>query len=132
MSFRDARVSEWEQRLAAVFHDIDHRMEEKYGHKYPLHPSRPARGSTGNPSADGLFDLGASFTAGFGSQHGRGYVVSIRLSTLARVPADIMERIEQEVLALLKVKLPKAFPNRELRIERDGHAFKIVGDLSFT
>ena len=132
MSFRDPRVSAWEQKLAEVFHEIDDIMEDRYGAKYPLHPSRPARGTTSNPSQDGLFDLGAAFSAGFGSVHGRGYVVSIRLSTLARVPAEVMNRIEQEVLDLLREKLPQAFPCRALRIERDGHSFKIVGDLSLT
>lgn len=131
MSFRDPRVSRWEQRLHDVFNEIDRVMEERYGDRYPLHPSRPEQGATRNPSADGLFDLGASFTAGYGSEHGRGYVVSIRLATLARVPADVMETIEQEVLVLLREKVPAAFPDRELRIERDGHQFKLFGDLSF-
>ena len=121
----------WEKKLEEVFDQIDHLMEDRYGDRYPLHPSRPERGATSQPSADGLFDLGAAFSAGFGSVHGRGYVISVRLSTLARVPADVMETIEQEVLALLQEKLPTAFPCRDLRIERDGHSFKIVGDLSF-
>jgi len=130
MSFRDPRVSAWEKKLESIFDDIDHDMEDRYGDKYPLHPSRPERGATSNPSADGLFDLGAAFSAGFGSQHGRGYTVSIRLSTLARVPPIIMEKIEQEVVELLHKKLPAAFPGRDLRVERDGHSFKIIGDLS--
>jgi len=121
----------WEKKLEEVFDQIDHLMEDRYGDRYPLHPSRPERGATSQPSADGLFDLGAAFSAGFGSVHGRGYVISVRLSTLARVPADVMETIEQEVLALLQEKLPTAFPCRDLRIERDGHSFKIVGDLAF-
>lgn len=130
MSFRDPRVSAWEKRLQRVFDDIDHIMEDRYGDRYPLHPSRPERGETSNPSADGLFDLGAAFSAGYGSEHGRGYLVSIRLSTRARIPADVMEQIEQEVVGLLHEKLPVAFPNRTLQVERDGHSFKIIGDLS--
>ncbi|HMP73080.1 MAG TPA: hypothetical protein PKE55_07435 [Kiritimatiellia bacterium] len=130
MSFRDPRVLAWEKQLQHVFDEIDHIMEDRYGDRYPLHPNRPPRGATSNPSADGLFDLGAAFTAGFGSIHGRGYVVQIRLSTLARIPAEVIEQIEQEILELLREKLPKAFPCRSLSIERDGHSFKIVGDLS--
>ena len=130
MSFRDPRVSAWEMKLESIFDEIDHDMEDRYGDEYPLHPSRPERGATNNPSADGLFDLGAAFSAGFGSQHGRGYTVSIRLSTLARIPPDILEKIEQEVVELLHEKLPGAFPGRDLRVERDGHSFKIIGDLS--
>jgi hypothetical protein len=132
MSFRDPRVRAWEKKLEEVFDEIDHIMEERYGDRYPLHPSRPPRGATSRASADGLFDLGAAFSAGFGSVHGRGYVISIRLSTLAHVPEDVMEQIERNVLALLQEKLPKAFPCRELSVERDGHSFKIVGDLSIS
>lgn len=131
MSLRDSRVVAWENKLQDVFNEIDAKMEAQYGEKYPLHPSRPPSGSTSDPSADGLFDLGAAFSAGFGSVHGRGYIISIRVATLARVPVEVMEKIEQEVLQLLREKLPEAFPCRDLRIERDGHCFKIVGDLSF-
>lgn len=105
-------------------------MEARYGDRFPLHPRRAEKGATADPSQDGLFDLGAAFSAGFGSDHGRGYVVSIRLSTLSRIPTKKMERIENEVVALLRKKLPEAFPHRALRVERDGHVFKIIGDLS--
>lgn len=130
MSFRDSRVSAWEKKLKGLFDEIDHLMEDRYGDRYPLHPSRPERGATANPAADGLFNLGAAFSAGFGSQHGRGYTVSIRLSTLARVPPAVMEQMEEEVVELLKEKVPTAFPNRDIQVERDGHIFKIFGDLS--
>jgi hypothetical protein len=130
MSYRDPRVLAWERKLKEVFDEIDQIMEERHGDRFPLHPSRPKMGSTSTPAADGLFDLGAAFSAGFGTVHGRGYGVSIRLSTLARVPADVMDMIEQEVYELLQEKLPKAFPCRELHIEREDHRFKIVGDLS--
>ena len=131
MSYRDPRVTAWERKLEGLFHEIDHIMEDRHGDRYPLHPNRPAHGTTSNPSADGLFNLGAAFSPGFGSEHGRGYIVSIRLSTLERIPPDVMERMEQEILALLREKLPAVFPGRALRVERDGHAFKIIGDLSF-
>ena len=130
MSYRDPRVTAWEKKLEALFHEINHIMEDRYGDRYPLHPSRPAHGTTSDPSADGLFNLGAAFSAGFGSTHGRGYVVSIRLATLARIPSGVMEQMEQEILALLQDKLPLTFPDRDLKVERDGHTFKIFGDLS--
>ena len=53
------------------------------------------------------------------------------LVTLSNVPPDIRAKIEAEVVELLEQELPKAFPNRELEVERDGHVYKIVGDLSF-
>jgi hypothetical protein len=129
MSFRHPRVLAWEAKLKSVFDLIDAEMEREYGDRYPLHPARAEHGATANAEDDGLFDLGAAFSAGFGSRHGRGYVVQVRLATLKRVPPDAMETIERRVAERLREELPRAFPGRELRIERDEHAFKIVGDL---
>ena len=50
--------------------------------------------------------------------------------TLARVPADVQEQMENEVAVMLRERLPSIFPGRDLRVERDGHVFKITGDLS--
>lgn len=127
---RHPLVIAWEEKLKRVFDEIDHELEERYGDRYPLHPNRPTRGETANPEDDGLFNVGASFTAGYGSQRGRGYVVSVRMVTLARVPADVQEQMENEVAVMLRERLPSIFPGRDLRVERDGHVFKITGDLS--
>lgn len=130
MSFRDVRVQAFEETLKKVFDRIDRDLEERYGHLYPLHPARPARGATGNPEMDGLFDIGAVFSAGFGSQYGPGYVVDVRMVTLKDVPVDVQERMENEVVEMLRRYLPEAFPGRQLKVARDGHVFKIFGDLS--
>lgn len=127
---RHPLVIAWEEKLKLVFDEIDHELEERYGDRYPLHPNRPARGETANPEDDGLFNVGASFTAGYGSQHGRGYIVSARMVTLARVPPEIQEMLETKVADMLRERLPSIFPGRDLRVERDGHVFKIAGDLS--
>lgn len=127
---RHPLVIAWEEKLKRVFDEIDHELEERYGDRYPLHPNRPTRGETANPEDDGLFNVGASFTAGYGSQRGRGYVVSVRMVTLARVPADVQEQMENEVAVMLRERLPSIFPGRDLRVDRDGHVFKITGDLS--
>lgn len=116
--------------MREVFARIDEDLEAKYGNRYPLHPSRPTSGSTASREQDGLFDIGAAFTPGFGSRHGRGYIVEVRMATLADVPPEVVEQIEREVVERLRAELPDAFPGRELRVERDGHRYKIVGDLS--
>ncbi len=121
---------DWEGRLREVFDRIDEHLERKYGGQYPLHPNRPPSGTTDSREQDGLFDLGAAFTPGFGSKHGRGYVVEIRLATLSHVPPEVVEEIEREAVERLRAELPAAFPGRDLRVERDGHRYKIVGDLS--
>jgi glycine/D-amino acid oxidase-like deaminating enzyme len=132
MSARHPVVLRWEEDLKKAFDEIDHALEARYGDQYPLRPSRPAQGTTANPEDDGLFNVGASFTPGYGSKLGRGYVINVHMSTWARVPADRQELIEEEVAALLRERLPALFPGRDLRVDRDGHVFKITGDLSIT
>ena len=80
-------------------------LEDKYGHLYPLHPSRAQRGATANKEHDGLFNVGASFSAGFGSEHGSGYIVEIRMATLSHVPIDVRKQIEKDVIKVLNTEL---------------------------
>ena len=124
-------VEEWESKLKKVFDSVDDQLEEKYGRKYPLHPARPNRGSTSSKAHDGLFNVGASSSAGYGSSRGPGYVIEVRMVTLTRVPQYIRDQIEEEAVQRLREELPKAFPGRELKVERDGPVYKIRGDLRF-
>lgn len=119
----------FERRLKGLFDSVDDYLEEKYGAQYQLHPSRPARGRTANKAHDGLFNVGASFTAGYGSRYGRGYVVQVEMVTLDRVPSDVREMIEQEAADLVNEKLTYYFPGRELQVARDRNVFKIYGDI---
>ncbi len=120
----------WEATLKGVFDAIDHELEVEYGGKYTLHPSRPERGATANPEDDGLFNVGAAFSAGFGSKYGPGYVVEIRLSTLHNVPAEVREEIKVKVFQGLKKRLPQAFPGKALHISEENGVIRIHGDLS--
>ncbi len=122
-------LEKWEERLQDIFDKIDHILEEKYGHLYPLRPNRPAHKQGVTPDADGLFDLGVSFTVGLGSQLGPGYVFRVKLATLNRVPEELQEQIEDEVIQLLQKELPTYFPGKELKVGRDGKVYKIYGDL---
>ena len=99
---RHPLVEEWETRLRRVFERIDERLEREYGRKLPLHPARAPHGTTSSRAQDGLFNVGASFTAGFGSQRGPGYAVEVRLVTLSRVPQYLRERIEEQVAEFLR------------------------------
>jgi hypothetical protein len=127
---RHHSVVAWEQELDAVFERIDAALEDRYGDALPLHPARARRGTTARGKHDGLFHVGAAFSAGFGTEHGRGYVVNIRLATLANVSDTLRTKIEHDVLAMLREELPKAFPGRRLEVSRDGNRLKIHGDLS--
>jgi hypothetical protein len=126
---RHHKVEEWESKLKRVFDRVDDYLEVKYGFKYPLHPARPVRGVTSSKAHDGLFNIGASFSSGYGSQRGPGYVMEVRIVTLSRVPQHIRDQIEEEAVERLREELPKEFPDRELRVERDGPVYKIYGDL---
>ncbi len=127
---RHPKAIEWEERLDKIFDRIDKYLEAKYGDLYALHPARARRKPTGNPEHDGLFRLGGVFSAGFGSEKGAGYIVRVEMVTLEDVPDDVEDRIEDDVAMQLREELPKEFPGRGLKVERDGPRYKIYGDLS--
>lgn len=124
------KLARWEARLHKLLREIDHHLESRYGDCWPLHPSRPKRGVAANPQYDGLFRVTAAFSAGYGSRLGPGYVIQVEIVTLAQIPKDVREKIEQEAIDRLRAGLPEAFPGRKLSLERDGAVFKIYGDLS--
>jgi hypothetical protein len=126
---RHHKVEQWESKLKRVFDRVDDYLEDKYGGKYALHPARAARGATSSRAHDGLFNIGASFSAGYGSKRGPGYVIEVRMVTLTRVPSYVRTHIEEEAMERLREELPKEFPDRELKVERDGPVYKIYGDL---
>ncbi len=123
-------TTEWQKKLKTIFDEVDDYLEEKYGHLYTLHPSRAERGETSNKEQSGLFNLGARFTPGYGSDKGRGYVIDVDMVTLEQVPDEVEEKIENEVVDYVAKKLPEVFPHRDLKVSRDGRVFKIHGDLS--
>jgi len=124
------RLAAWEKRLHDVLQQVDAMLEEQYGHEWPLHPARPPRGTTANAQYDGLFRVTASFSAGYGSELGRGYVFRTEMATLADVPSEIRERIEASAADDLRILLDEEFPDQRLEVSRDGNVFKIHGDLS--
>jgi hypothetical protein len=127
---RSCEAMQWEETLKRIFDAMDADLEAEYGAKYPLHPVRPKRGATANPEDDGLFNVGAAFSAGYGSKHGPGYVVEIRLSTLESVPEAIREEIKQKVFQTLENRLASAFPGKALQVSDENGIIRIHGDLS--
>ena len=124
------RTEEFEAALQQALDNVDVRLEADYGDRYGLHPARLPHRQASSRKYDGLFQLGASFSAGFGSAFGPGYVLDIRMVTLDSVPAAERDAIVARAIDLLRDELRAAFPGRNLRIDRDGAAFKIHGDLS--
>jgi len=124
------KTAKFDDRMKELFDEVDHYIEDLYGHTYTLHPVRPKRGETANPEADGLFNIAAVFTPGFGSELGRGYLIDVSMSTLEKVDSEIRSEIYQTAVDKVKELLPIHFPERELSVERDGNHFKIQGDFS--
>jgi len=128
--YSHAKLRDFENQLKALFNEVDHRLEDRWGDSFPVHPNRPRRGETADPEMDGLFEVAPDFTAGYGSELGRGYIVSLRVATLERVPAERMDAFMEEASDSIRELLPRYFPDRSLKVLRDGKHFKIVGDFS--
>lgn len=123
------KIAKIEKRIYDLLNEVDHALEDKYSNKYRLHPARPERGQTSNPTRDGLINITAKFTTGIGSKHGKGYNVDIKLKTLENVDDGVKDEIDEIALKLIKAKLPEFFPERDLEISRDGNVIKIYGDF---
>lgn len=130
MSMRHPKLQQWDDTMKRMFDEIDDYLEDEWGDLYPLHPNRAQRGKTSNKEQDGLFNVGTFFSAGYGSELGRGYVIDINMVTLSRIPEDVRATIEEEVVTLVEEQLPKFFPDRDLKVSRDGFLYKIHGDFS--
>jgi hypothetical protein len=130
MSMYHPKLVKFEERLKKLFDDVDHYIEDIYGEEYSIHPARPERGNTANPQADGLFNIGADFTAGYGSDRGRGYLIDVTMVTLERVAEDIRREIYTAAAEKVAELLPLHFPERRLEVVQDGNHFKILGDFS--
>lgn len=128
---RHRKAVEWEKKLKSVFDEIDGELERRYDGHFKLHPLRAPQGGTSNPETDGLFNVGASYSAGFGSKLGPGYVVEIRLSTLEPVPLKLKTEVREQVRKMLAEKLPFAFPGKQLFVEKEMNHLRIHGDLGF-
>ncbi|RKY55355.1 MAG: hypothetical protein DRP93_03475 [Candidatus Neomarinimicrobiota bacterium] len=127
---RHPKLIAWEKKLKSVLDEIDILLEDRYGDLYDLHPARRENGTTSNRSHDGLFDIRGDFTLGYGSKKGRGYIINIDLKTLENVSKEAIENIKKKVVYELNCRLPRAFPDKKLKVEIDGNMIKIIGDLS--
>ncbi|HPZ15268.1 MAG TPA: hypothetical protein PLX25_01265 [Sphaerochaeta sp.] len=121
---------ELEQKLRAMADDLDHFLEDRFEGLYPLHPNRLPRGKAASVAYDGLFSTGTQFTPGYGSEYGRGYVVSVEIRTLCPVKEEDRQAIEDASREYLKEIIPIYLPGRTVELKRDGNVYKLVGDFS--
>ncbi|HKL56920.1 MAG TPA: hypothetical protein VJ854_00850 [Sphaerochaeta sp.] len=121
---------ELEAIMRKMCDELDHRLEEDFGLAYPRHPNRPARGKAASVAYDGLFSTGTQFTLGYGSDHGRGYIVSVEMRTLAKVKKEDEKAVEEATVEIINELIPQYFPNRKIKMKKDGNVYKLVGDFS--
>jgi hypothetical protein len=127
---RNPLVEAWEEKLNRLLRDVITALELEFGDVVDRHPSRPAHGETPNPQNDGLFRITATFTPGFGSHWGKGYVLDIEPVTLQRFPSEVWSVVESKACQMIQEGLEAIFPGRGLELKRDGVSWKIIGDLS--
>jgi len=116
--------------MQQLCNELDKYLEEHFSNLYPLHPNRPPRGTTASGIYDGLFSTTAVFTLGYGSEKGRGYIITIEIRTLQKVSTADKENIETSGIDFIRTKLKNYFPDRKLEIVKDNNVYKLIGDFS--
>ncbi|WP_024655687.1 hypothetical protein [Borrelia hispanica] len=123
------KFEEFENVLFNICLCVDSMLEDEFGDAYELHPSRLSRGKAANGFLDGLFRVTTSFTLGYGSKFGRGYLIIIEMITLDVVDVEFNKRIVEKGIEVFGSKLKEKFPEKDLRIVYDINVYKIIGDF---
>ena len=126
----DYRQELLEENINKLTRALDVFLETNYGDSYVLHPNRRVHGFGSNPSFDGLFCTTSSFTLGYGSSFGRGYIIKIDIRTLDPVSLAFKEEIETTAYNFMRDNLKNYLPDRDIRVVKDGTVLKLVGDFS--
>ncbi|BCR21540.1 hypothetical protein [Borrelia sp. HM] len=119
----------FENELFNICLDVDYILENEFGSFYEIHPSRPSRGSASNGILDGLFRVTTSFTLGYGSKFGRGYLIIIEIITLNVVDEEFTNKVIKRGIKVFAEKLKEKFPEKNLSIVYDINVYKIIGDF---
>ncbi len=119
-----------EQQLRSLCDDLDEYLEEKYGSEYQLKANRLARGKAASGQYDGLFATACSFTPGYGSSYGKGYIVQITICTFDWIEPKRRKEMLEDAKEHVRSTLPLYFPHRKLEVVHDGNVMKIIGDFS--
>ncbi|MCD4699356.1 MAG: hypothetical protein K8R91_02140 [Phycisphaerae bacterium] len=124
------KLADIEDRMRIMLDQLDDYLENNYTGIYHLHPNRLPEGGASSPSYDGLFSIFAKFSLGYGTTSGRGYILTIDISTLEKIPVEIREKIEKDAAGKLESMIPDFFPEREIHVTKDASIYKITGDFS--
>ncbi|AHH08059.1 hypothetical protein baBA2_000094 [Borrelia anserina] len=122
-----SRFEEFENELFNICLYVDCVLEDEFGNSYEVHPNRLSRGKAANGLLDGLFRVTTSFTLGYGSKFGRGYLIIIEIITLDVVDIKFNNRVIERGIEVFSEKLREKFPERNLSIVHDINVYKIIG-----
>ena len=123
-------LEQWELTLRKALDEVDAELENRFSDKIPLHPCRPAAGTTSSTKSDGLFAVTSAFSLGLTTGSGPGYTISIRVSSSLPLAPEDHDSILSAAAELIPEALSKAFPERHFTLERIGDNFRLSGDLS--
>ncbi|QMU98908.1 hypothetical protein F0310_00460 [Borrelia sp. A-FGy1] len=124
-----AKFEELENMLFNICLYVDNVLENEFGSTYTVHPNRPSRGKSANGISDGLFSVTTSFTPGYGSNFGRGYLIIIDIITLDIVNIEFRMKVINRGISVFKEKLREKFPGKKLFVVHDINVYKIIGDF---
>ncbi|AWG42494.1 hypothetical protein CR532_00490 [Candidatus Borreliella tachyglossi] len=124
-----SKFEELENVLFGICLDVDSALEDEFGSAYEIHPNRPSRGRAANGLLDGLFRVTTSFTPGYGSRFGRGYLIIIEIITLDVVDIEFSRRVVERGIKVFGEKLDEKFPAKKVFIVHDINVYKIIGDF---
>ncbi|AAC66488.1 hypothetical protein LRB59_03565 [Borreliella burgdorferi] len=122
-----SKFNEFENVLFHICLDVDFVLENEFGNSYDIHPNRPFRGKAANGLLDGLFSVTTTFTSGYGSRFGRGYLIIIEILTLNFVDDEFWDKINKRGIEIFREGLKNKFPSKNLDIVLDGNVYKIIG-----
>ena len=109
-----------EDQLRALCDDLDEYLEDTYGAEYHLRPNRQPRGTTSSNQYDGLFATAPAFTLGYGSEHGKGYVVEISICTFDWIEPKRRKEMFDDAFAYVNAILLTIFPTVRSRLSTTG------------
>ncbi len=126
----DPRQEKLEEQFAELEKGIDGHLEDMFGDRLSLHPSRMPRGKGSNPIYDGLFSATIVFSMGYGTQYGRGYIVNVGVSTLDMIDPELKDQIMNEAFHYTSEHYMDYLPDRKIQVVRDMGLIKLIGDFS--
>jgi len=130
MSGFHPKTDAWDMKVYELVCRVDEELEKTFGKQIHLRINRPAAGTTASPQMDGAFNLGLVFTAGFGSEYGRGYSLDLEIAASEYLGQAERRQYELTAKSMLEAALRDEFPGRNLHFVEDCGRWKLLGNFN--